>query len=164
MKTTWCIIKSVTGKKINNTGIHFPNIEGKLTDNHHTITNFVNNYFITVADKITSIDINVNNIAESDTNNHLNYLSQTFTIPFPKVKFNHSSTKEIGNVIISLKPKNSHGYDDISVKILKTSSPFISSPLTYICNKSLSSGIFPTRLKYSEINPLFKRNRTNMTN
>ena len=27
----------------------------------------------------------------------------------------------------------------------------------YICNKSVSSGIFPTRLKYSEIKPLFKK-------
>jgi hypothetical protein len=59
------------------------------------ITNFVNNYFLTVADKITFNNINVNNIAESDTNNHLNYLSQTFTVPFPKIKFNHTSTKEI---------------------------------------------------------------------
>jgi len=33
----------------------------------------------------------------------------------------------------------------------------IISPLTHICNKSLSSGIFPDRLKYSEINPLFKK-------
>jgi hypothetical protein len=79
-----------------------------------------------------------------DINNHLNYLSQTFTIPFPKIKFNHTSTKGIENIVKSLKPKNSHGYDEILVEILKISSPFISSPLTDICNKSLSSGIFPT--------------------
>jgi len=39
---------------------------------------------------------------------------------------------------------------------LKTSAPFILSPLTYIFNKILSSGIFPDRLKYSEVQPLFK--------
>jgi hypothetical protein len=116
LKTTWSIIKSVTGKKTNNAGIQLLNIEGKLTDNHHTITNFVNNYYLIVADKITSNNINVKNIAESDTNNHLNYLSQTFTIPFPKIKFNHTSTKEIENIIISLKPKHSYGYDDIWLK------------------------------------------------
>jgi hypothetical protein len=41
IKTTWNIIKSVTGKKTHKAGIESLNIEGKLTDNHHTITNFV---------------------------------------------------------------------------------------------------------------------------
>jgi hypothetical protein len=39
----------------------------------------------------------------------------------------------------------------------KLITPFITSPLTYICNKSLSSGIFPSRLKFSEIKPLHKK-------
>ena len=60
---------------------------------------------------------------------------------------------------------NSHGYDEISTKVLKISSPFIISPLTHICNKSLSSGIFPEQLKYSEIKPLFKKdNKLNISN
>jgi hypothetical protein len=36
------------------------------------------------------------------------------------------------------------------------SAPFISSPLTYICNKSLSSGIFPPKLKFSAVKPAYK--------
>jgi len=35
----------------------------------------------------------------------------------------------------SLKTKNSHSHDEISVKILKLEAPFISSPLAYIHNK-----------------------------
>jgi len=58
-------------------------------------------------------------------------------------------------IIESLKAKDSHGYDEISVKILKLSSLFISSPLNYICNKLLSSGILPYRLQYAEVVPLF---------
>jgi hypothetical protein len=45
----------------------------------------------------------------------------------------------------------------LSTKLIKISSPFISSPLTHICNKSLSSGIFPGRLKYAVVKPLFKK-------
>jgi hypothetical protein len=116
----------------------------------------LNNYFLTIADKISTNNINVNNMAESYTNNYFNYLLQAFTSTFPKIECNHTSTKEIENIIKSLKPKNSHGHDGISAKILKISSPFISSPLTYICNKSVSSGIFPTRLKYSEKNYYIK--------
>ena len=40
------------------------------------------------------------------------------------------------------------------MKILKLSTPFITSPLTYMCNKSLSLGIFPSWLKFSEIKHL----------
>ena len=54
--------------------------------------------------------------------------------------------------MMSLKLKNSSGYDVISVKILKISSSCISSTLNYICNEVLSMGFFSDRLKY--IKPL----------
>jgi len=51
------------------------------------------------------------------------------------------------------------------MKSLKESTHFITSPLTYICNKSLSSGIFPSRLKFSELKPLHKKgDGTDITN
>jgi len=51
------------------------------------------------------------------------------------------------------------------MKILKVSTPFITSPLTYICNKLLSSGIFSSQSKFSEIEPLHKKGeRTDITN
>jgi len=59
------------------------------------------------------------------------------------MKFNNTSTREIDRIINSLKLKNSHDYDEISIKILKDRA-FIRSPLNYICNKSIQSGIFPT--------------------
>jgi hypothetical protein len=68
---------------------------------------------------------------------HWSYLSQAFPTPFPEIKFNPSSAKEIENLIKSLKPKNSNGYDNISVNILKISAPVIISPLVYICNRFL---------------------------
>jgi Notch-like protein len=68
-------------------------------------------------------------------------------------------------IIKSLKRKKSHCYDEISIKILKTSLPFIVSLLTYICNRSLSTGTFPTQLKFSQINPIFKKgNKAEMSN
>ena len=42
------------------------------------------------------------------------------------------------------------------MKIIKESSPFMSSPLNKICNQELSSGIFPKYLKYSDIKPIYK--------
>jgi hypothetical protein len=45
--------------------------------------------------------------------------------------------------------------DDIPLKILKISMPFIVSPLTYMYNKVLSSGKFPMHLEYSPNKPHF---------
>ena len=67
------------------------------------------------------------------------------------------STNEIISIIKSLKPKNSFGYDEISPKILKISANYISSPLTYIYDKAISKGVFPDRLKYSIVTPIFKK-------
>ena len=95
----------------------------------------------------------------------VNNIHQTHKHPYPGIKFRHTSTKEIEKVIKSLKTKNVHGYNEISVKIIKQSAPFISSPLTYICNKSLELGIFPSQLKYSTVKPIFKKgDRQNAAN
>ena len=53
--------------------------------------------------------------------------------------------------------KNSYGYDEIPPKILKISLPYIISPLIYLCNKTTSSGIFPTWLKFSQVALIFKK-------
>jgi hypothetical protein len=51
------------------------------------------------------------------------------------------------------------------MKILKITTPYIISPLTYIINKTLATGIYPLRLKYAEIHPIFKEgDRTDKTN
>jgi hypothetical protein len=56
-----------------------------------------------------------------------------------------------------------NGYE-MSVKILKISSPFITAPLNYICNRSILSGSFPARLKYSVNKPLFKKGDKDIQN
>jgi hypothetical protein len=90
---------------------------------------------------------------------------QSFKTPFPNINLKFLSSREVENTIKSLKTKNSAGYDEISTKLLKISSHFISSPLTYICNKLISLGIFPDRLKYAVVKPLFKKgNRSSISN
>ena len=69
----------------------------------------------------------------------------------------HASTYEISNIIKSLKTTNSCVYDEIPIKIIKLSTPYIISPLTYIRNKSLSTGVFLEGLKYALIRPVHKK-------
>ena len=60
-------------------------------------------------------------------------------------------------IIKSIQWTNSQGYDEILLKFLKISVPCIVPPLTYMCNKVLSSGIFPVDLKYFQISSIFKK-------
>src|SRR5215510_2199867 len=79
-------------------------------------------------------------------------------MPRPQcVNYHRTSTKEIENIIKSLKSSNSCGYDEVPMNLLKLCSSFISSPLNYICNRTLFTGIFPDRLKYATVRPLFQK-------
>jgi hypothetical protein len=76
---------------------------------------------------------------------------------FPSIKYHCTTTKEIENIIMSFKSSNSLGYDEVPTKLLKLCSHFISSPLNYVCNRTLFMGVFPDRLKYAIIRPIFKK-------
>ena len=139
-------------------------IKDNITDDQSTIAENFNKYFLTVVDNIIENSMNNGKLA-SDSISPIIYLHDAYTRPFTNVKLKHTTTGEIEEVIRLLKAKNSHGYDEISTKILKASAPYILSPLSYIGNRILSTGIFPDRLKFSEIKPLFKKgDRTNFAN
>jgi hypothetical protein len=84
-------------------------------------------------------------------------LFQICKLKYENIIFENTTTGEIEAIIKKLPLKGSSCYDEVSTKILKISATFISSPLCNIINKSLSSGIFPDRLKYSIVNPVHKR-------
>ena len=91
--------------------------------------NASNTYFTAVADTLLT-----KNFFEMDTNNNddpITYLRQNFKYCQSQIKLKNSTTHEMDKIIKSLKNKTSHGYDEISDKILKASAPFILSPLTY---------------------------------
>jgi len=93
------------------------------------------------------------------------YLEQNYVHPSSFLVFKTFSTKEITSTIKSLKTKNYHGYDEISTELLKINATYICSPFTYICSKSILSGIFPDRLKFSIIKLIcMKGDRMNPTN
>jgi hypothetical protein len=165
-KTIWDIVKHENNKAVNNERINYLSVEGNIIKIRQDIVNIFNKYFLSTAKNINPILTNRSNYNPINTT-PLHYLLQAFKTPFPKFHFKHISTKEVENIIIStkeveniiksLKPKNSSGYDGIPTKLLKVSSAFILSPLTYTCNKSISSGIFPDHLKYAMVKPLHKK-------
>jgi hypothetical protein len=67
------------------------------------------------------------------------------------------SDAEVVSIIKQLKPKDSVGYDGISIKILKQCACTISKPLTHIYNELLTSGICPERCKLAVVRPIHKK-------
>jgi hypothetical protein len=65
------------------------------------------------------------------------FLHQDFIQSFSMMRLRNTITYDIEKIIYSLKSKNYHGFDEILVEILKVSTPYALSPLTYIFNKIL---------------------------
>ena len=102
------------------------------------------------------------NIADTDP---LTYLQHNYSKPNVTIQLKSTATHEIDKIIHSLQSRDSHGYDEVSTRIVKISAPYILSPLILILNKILSTGVFPNRLKFSEIKPLYKKGiKTELSN
>ena len=77
-----------------------------------------------------NVDIDINYFINNDnihTDDFCYFMKHAFMDPYPSMNCKHT-TKEIENIIMSLKSKNSSGYDEICTKILKVSSLYISWP------------------------------------
>jgi hypothetical protein len=87
----------------------------------------------------------------------MSYLHTHFPNGFPDMNLYSLTEAEIISIINKLKSKNSSVYDGTTNKIIKLCRQQISKPLTYVINKSLTMGVYPERLKYAIINPVYKK-------
>jgi hypothetical protein len=85
----------------------------------------------------------IDKVSKNNTDNKINdenlftfhyYLEQNYLHPSSGLLYKTFSTKEITSIMKLLKTKNSHGYDEISTKLLKISVTYVCSQLTYIFN------------------------------
>jgi hypothetical protein len=104
MKTTWNIVKSVTNKIFGNKSIQSAFINGVPTENQQVIADFFQSHFLSVADKIVCSFKNDEDVRDI---NCIDYLYSIFKNTYPNIIFDCTMTKEIENIINSLKSKNS---------------------------------------------------------
>jgi hypothetical protein len=156
VKTTWKIINSEILKKGKKGNMGTSNIP--ITKDSAEI---FNKHFSEVADKIHK-KIKEDNPKDSDyLTDSMIFMTEAFKSSFPTIKFTKTTNREIERIIGSLKSSYTHGYDEISNNILKACRNFISVPLSYLCNRMLFEGVFPERLKYAEIIPIYKKGDKN---
>ena len=131
-KTTWNIVKTIANYKDTINNLSPMNIKDKISNNPVAIANAFNSYFSSVAENLLAKNSSRNTL--TNIKDSIFYLHQNFRQPFPTMKLRHTTMYEIEKIIYSLKCKNSRGYDEISTRILKASTPYVLSPLTYIFN------------------------------
>ena len=71
---------------------------------------------------------------------------------------------ELENLISKLPNKSSCGHDNINNILLKKLGSEILTPLTIICNTSLSTGVFPRKMKTAIVIPLYKSKERELVN
>ena len=108
-KTIWNTVNLETNNTGNTEKINTLNIDGNSISDRQEIANAFNKYFLTIAKGINTKQNKLNSYNLNKTT-PLHYLMQSFKNPFPNINLKSISTKEIENIIKSLKPKNSFGY------------------------------------------------------
>ena len=73
--------------------------------------------------------------------------------------FQPITDETIINIIDQLKSKNSQSHDGLSSKLLKLVEHETSKAITLIVNQSLNTGIFPDKLKYAKVIPIYTKRR-----
>ena len=99
-------------------------------------------------------EMNETNTAEHVDSSYKDYLTKQIDSNFDFRLINNRYTLKI---IKNIKMSMSKGHDGISSELLKLVNDAISSCITLIINQSLTTGIFPDKLKIAKVTPVFKK-------
>ena len=119
----------------------------QLIDDSKSIANVFNDYFTNVAPSLAQKIPSVPNRSIYDTLPSPNKNS-IFLAP--------CTPDEIINIVTNLKDSQALDLYGFTTPIIKQIISSISNPLTIIFNKSIEQGIFPQKLKFAKITPVFK--------
>jgi exonuclease III len=147
-KTTWNIVKQETGKETKKKDINRIMVNNVMLYDSDLIAEHFNRFFI----HEPAARAPRANASDSLVKLH------SFKSPISSSMFLFPVTEqEVLQVISSLKNKTSSGWDEISSSLLRFCSRELALPLSILINQSLESGCFPSRLKYSTVHPLHKK-------
>ena len=71
------------------------------------------------------------------------------------------SEEKILAIIRSLNPNKAHGWDEISIRMIKLSDASLVTPLKIIFTNCLRNGVFPEVWKFANVVPVYKKNEKN---
>jgi hypothetical protein len=146
-KKTWETLNELLGKCRKTETIEKININGVPSTDPIVIANQFNTFFTEVGRQISD---SVPSVAKSPEE-YINYGR-----PVPDLSLQNTTPELVKKIIKNLKPKLSYDAEGVSTKMIKSIGNEIALPLSHIFNISLSSGVFPSKLKLCRVIPIFK--------
>ena len=152
MKKTWEEINSILARKSNNSkpisSIKNFDDSSLISSNPNRIANILNKHFASVGPKLA-------NKLPSVQRNYFDFLSRSNS-PDMSFAFNLVIPSEVKLEISRIPNNKSDGLYSCPTQILKCSSNVISNTLAEIINLSISTEVYPNKLKMAKIFPIFK--------
>ena len=153
-KKTWDLIKEVTFGHVNKkSNVEKLSVNDTEINDPQLIADEFNNFCTEIGSKIS-------NSIEPTVTIPENYLNEN-----PQVRnldLGQTGPVHFCDILKTFESKKSQDLDGISIELLKFISTAISTPLSHIFNLSLSTGIFPSRLKTSRTVPIHKSGRADL--
>ena len=145
-KKTWDILKELTtGHKTQSTIDKITVDNQVITDPTNMADNF-NKFF-------TGIGRKIHDSVTPTQRPPTDYLTDANP---PKLKFDNITEQHVIDVINIMDPKTSQDACGISMKMIKTIKQQIAKPLAHLFTLSVTTGVFPAKLKTSRTVPIFK--------
>ena len=149
-KATWKVLNEVLKRNKKSTRVDSFNVDDQVITNNAAIANGFNNHYINIPDILSS------SVPDSIFD-YKYFLSARLDTEFELAETNVSEVTEIISEIKNVSP----GYDELPASVLKKCSNLLVTPITHICNLSMFSGIFPSKLKVAKVIPVYKKGKRN---
>lgn len=158
-KQMWSTIRTNSGKKQKEESSILSNLAVSSGESKTETLNKINRFFIDQCSSDTAHhQHNINHGTSTHTNNYTESIN-------PKTLFLYPTDHlEVRQVIGALKNTNSVGEDEVTVRLLKYISNEVAGPLAHIINLSFSTGVFPSKLKTTDIKLIHKKGDKNEIN
>jgi exonuclease III len=146
-RETWKILNDVIGKSNQSQKIPTLMVNGQKLDSDLEIANAFNNFFVRIGKEISD------NVPPT----HINF--EDYMPPLPNIvplNLQNTTREHVIAITKQMAAKNSSDFDGVTSKMIKFVINEIATPLAHIFNRSLVSGLFPSKLKKSRVIPIFK--------
>ncbi len=149
-KDLWKHVKDLNPKADNN----FPSkleYEGVVYHNPQDIVSMLNSHFSTIADRL----INHKDDDKKDFTLLKRFISNKLN-PNDKFELQPITVSDVYLHLKKLNVNKSAGTDGVGPRVLKLAADLITPSITFLINKSISSGTFPNKFKHARVTPIHK--------
>ena len=153
LKKQWHAINLLINKKRSNQSPTCILKGGTTTRDPDEIAKIINKYYVNVAPEL------VKKLPRKKSKlSYRDYLKPPFLTPNPTNSFycRQTTKEEVSKIIESLDSNKTEDIYKFPIQLIKDLKDEISGPLVSIINSSLNDGIFPEKLKFAKVIPLFK--------